>query len=97
MMKCLRIKFKNDKTFDLTVDQIAVSRAHYYQKQYNKSYQDLYLESLNAFSNYECLLEHWVNSKMDVREIQEIGQKYGLNFSENDWKTSLREISDTKQ
>ena len=95
-MKCLRINYKENEHVDIPLDLIADNRAKYYTKQYQRSYNELYQESLYAFNHYECLVAHWLMSKMTWDEIRTLIEKSGAELSELDWRNSLKEIQNIK-
>ena len=96
IMKCLRINYKENEHVDIPLDIIADNRAKYYKKQYQRSYNELYQESLYAFNHYECLVEHWLMSKMTWEEIHSLIEQSGVELSELDWRNSLKEIQNIK-
>lgn len=95
-MKCLRINYNNKQHVDIPLDLIADNRAKYYTKQYERPYSELFQESLYAFNQYECLVEHWLMSKMTWEEISELIENSGAELSEMDWRNSLKEIQNIK-
>ena len=95
-MKCLRVKYETNNHVDIPIDLIADNRAKYYTKHYQRPYNELYQESLFAFTQYECLVEHWLMSKMSWQDISKLIEKAGGNISEAEWKLAMKEIQNIK-